>query len=199
MAVSVSLRSAQLSSGNSYKDCGHPCTRHSLHLVDENQHRHHVLADSGCRNTVFNAQPQSAAPYVAQLLAAGVANLRVELTDQPAELVGPLLTSYAALARGERAPDALLAWLDENLVDSTGARCGVTTGSFKPSAERAWASLRPTRYEAKAREGAACAEGRPPAAGPQQQQQQQPGKGQQQRWRRAGRGAAAGKAGRRGG
>ena len=69
-----------LSDGNSYKDCGHPCKRHALHLVDEQQQRHHVLADSGCRNTVFNAQPQSAAPYLGALRDAGVANLRVELT-----------------------------------------------------------------------------------------------------------------------
>ena len=79
----------RLSEGNSYKDCGHPCTRHSLHLVDEHQNRHTVLADSGCRNTVFNAQPQSAAPYLSQLLDAGVRHLRVELTDQPGALVGP--------------------------------------------------------------------------------------------------------------
>ena len=86
-----------LSEGNSYKDCGHPCTRHSLHLVDEHQQRHHVLADSGCRNTVFNSQPQSAAPYLRQLRDAGVRNVRVELTDQPG-LVVPLLERYAALA-----------------------------------------------------------------------------------------------------
>ena len=63
-------------------------TRHSLHLVDEHQQRHHVLADSGCRNTVFNAQPQSAAPYLGQLRNAGVSNLRIELTDQPGGVVG---------------------------------------------------------------------------------------------------------------
>ena len=70
-----------LSNGNSYKDCGHPCKKHSLHLVDEQQQRHHVLADSGCRNTVFNSQPQSAAPYLAQLREAGVRNMRVGLAD----------------------------------------------------------------------------------------------------------------------
>jgi len=154
-----------LSKGNSYKDCGHPCTRHSLHLVDEKQQRHHVLADSGCRNTVFNSQPQSAAPYLAQLREAGVRHMRVELTDQPAELVGPLLERYAALTiggggaqgggergGGERGggADEALEWMDEHLVDSTGHRPGVTTGSFRPSAERAWASLRPTAAEERA-------------------------------------------------
>jgi putative protease len=109
-----------------------------------------VLADSGCRNTVFNAQPQSAAPYVAELLAAGVSHLRIELTDQPAHLVQPLLTRYAELAAGEISAEQLLQWCDANLVDSTGHRPGVTTGSFRPSAECAWASLRPTKAEERA-------------------------------------------------
>ena len=139
-----------LSNGNSYKDCGHPCTRHSLHLVDEQQQRHHVLADSGCRNTVFNSQPQSAAPYLGQLIDAGVRNLRVELTDQPGDIVGPLLQRYAALARGEGEAEKLLKWMQDTLVDSTGHRPGVTTGSFKPSTERTWASLRPTAAEERA-------------------------------------------------
>ena len=150
-----------LSSGNSYKDCGHPCTRHSLHLADEHSHRHLVLADSGCRNTVFNSQPQSAAPYLGALLDAGVRNLRVELTDQPGAVVAPLLQRYAALVRtvtdgeagaGDEAASELLEWLQGNLVDSTGHRPGVTTGSFRPAAERTWASLRPTAAEARAKQ-----------------------------------------------
>ena len=166
----------RLSDGDSYVNCGHPCTRHSLHLVDENQNRHHVLADSGCRNTVFNAQPQSAAPYVGMLRSAGVRHLRVELTDQPSSLVAPLLARYAALARGEgsegpgargqggegvqsgvgagrqvKLAEEMLDWLQANLVDSTGHKPGATTGSFKPSAERAWATLRPTAAEERAR------------------------------------------------
>ena len=107
-------------------------------------------ADSGCRNTVFNSQPQSAAPYVAELLDAGIRNLRVELTDQPGALVGPLLERYAALARGEAEAAPLLEWLQANLVDSTGHKPGVTTGSFRPSTERAWASLRKTAAEERA-------------------------------------------------
>lgn len=50
-----------LSSGNSYKDCGHPCEKHAVHLRDSQGSDHLVLADMGCRNTVFNAQAQSGA------------------------------------------------------------------------------------------------------------------------------------------
>ena len=119
--------------------------------MDEQQQRHHVLADAGCRNTVFNSQPQSAAPYLGALRDAGVRNLRVELTDQPGSLVGPLLRRYAKLARGEGSADELLEWLHANLVDSTGHKPGVTTGSFRPSAEREWASLRPTAAAQRAK------------------------------------------------
>ena len=48
-----------LSDGNSYLDCGHPCESTSVHLRDGNGKDHLVLADEGCRNTVFNAQAQS--------------------------------------------------------------------------------------------------------------------------------------------
>lgn len=48
-----------LSEGNSYVDCGHPCERHDVRLRDDAGAQHLVLADMGCRNTVFNAQAQS--------------------------------------------------------------------------------------------------------------------------------------------
>ena len=48
-----------LSDGNSYLDCGHPCESNSVHLRDGSGKDHLVLADEGCRNTVFNAQAQS--------------------------------------------------------------------------------------------------------------------------------------------
>ena len=47
--------------------------------------------------------------------------------------------------------DRLLEWLQDNLIDSTGHRPGVTTGSFRPAAERAWATLRPPAAEARAK------------------------------------------------
>ena len=163
----------RLSAGDSYKDCGHPCTRHSLHLVDEQQKRHHVLADSGCRNTIFNAQPQTAALYLATLRAAGVRHMRVELTDQPGELVAPLVERYAALARGRR---GWRGWRGRGRgrgrgrrggrdgvargesIDSTGHRPGVTLGSFSPlPSARGRRSGRPRRRRARMLRGADAA------------------------------------------
>lgn len=39
--------------------CGHPCEKSNVHLRDEQGKDHLVLADMGCRNTVFNAAAQS--------------------------------------------------------------------------------------------------------------------------------------------
>jgi putative protease len=43
---------------------------------------HPLKADVGCRNTLFNAVPQSGAEIAPQLLAAGVRHFRIELLDQ---------------------------------------------------------------------------------------------------------------------
>jgi hypothetical protein len=48
-----------------------------------------------CRNTVFNAKAQTAGPYLLDLAAAGFERWRVELVDEPAAFVGPLVTQYA--------------------------------------------------------------------------------------------------------
>jgi len=105
------LFARHLSTGSSYKDCGHPCERHALALRAADGAQHAVLADAGCRNTVFNAQPQSLAAgpmgaadaTFAELAAAGVGHLRIELLNEGPEAVGPLLEAYRTLAGG-RAP-----------------------------------------------------------------------------------------------
>ena len=51
----------ELSSGKDHRDCGRPCERHTLALRDRAGIEHPVLADVGCRNTVFHASSQSAA------------------------------------------------------------------------------------------------------------------------------------------
>jgi len=53
-----------------------------------------VPQPQGCRNTVFNAQAQSGARYLKDLAGAGYGALRVELVDEPPEVVAPLLEGY---------------------------------------------------------------------------------------------------------
>ena len=68
-----------LSKGSNYKDCGHPCETNTVHLRDTDGADHLVLADMGCRNTVFNTQAQSGAQFAQHLM-------------QVCVLVSPILT-----------------------------------------------------------------------------------------------------------
>jgi collagenase-like PrtC family protease len=146
----------QLSEGRSFRDCGHPCETHALHLRDPQGQDHRVLADAGCRNTVFNAAAQSGAADVATLAAACVGGLRVELLDDPPHEVAPLLEAYRRLAEGRDAPKAVLAWL-ETRGDANGAKQGVTHGSLETRPERARADMKQT---AAAGRNAAAGKGR---------------------------------------
>jgi U32 family peptidase len=97
-----------LSEGRDYQTCGRPCERHRLALRDYAGHEHPVVVDVGCRNTVFNARAQSAAPLVPELLALGVRRFRVELVWENAEEVTRTLAAYRKLLRGELSANAAL-------------------------------------------------------------------------------------------
>ena len=83
-----------LSTGNNYTNCGHPCETNTVSLRSMEGDDHLVLADQGCRNTVFNAQVQTGAEYVTEFLQSGIRHYRVELVDESPEYVEPLLTWY---------------------------------------------------------------------------------------------------------
>jgi putative protease len=68
-----------LSKGKDWRDCGRPCDRHKLDLRDRAGARFPVVADAGCRNTVFNAVPQSAAEYIGRTRELGLRRFRIEL------------------------------------------------------------------------------------------------------------------------
>jgi putative protease len=70
---------AVLSPGTNKHNCGRPCDTHEVQLRDRLGVEHPLTADVGCRNTLFNATPQSGAEIVPQLLAAGVREFRIEL------------------------------------------------------------------------------------------------------------------------
>ncbi len=74
-----------LSSGTSYRDCGRPCEKHSLELRDAAGRAHPVMADVGCRNTVFGAEAQEASRHLANWLAAGIRNFRLEFAHESAD------------------------------------------------------------------------------------------------------------------
>jgi putative protease len=91
---------AVLSPGTNKTNCGRPCDDHVVMLRDRIGVEHPLTADVGCRNTLFNAVPQSAAEAVPALLARGVGHFRVELLDESAEAIGDILRCYRDLLAG---------------------------------------------------------------------------------------------------
>jgi putative protease len=71
-----------LSTGTDNTNCGHPCEKHRLAVRDGSGRSHPVMADVGCRNTVFNAELQSAARHLDGFLTAGINDLRLEFVHQ---------------------------------------------------------------------------------------------------------------------
>jgi putative protease len=71
-----------LSKGTTYKDCGRPCESHVVHLRDRVGQKHRLMADVGCRNTLFNGRAQTGARFYADLRTTGLAKFRIELLDE---------------------------------------------------------------------------------------------------------------------
>jgi putative protease len=92
---------AVLSPGTNRTNCGRPCDRHEVRLRDRVGMEHTLKADVGCRNTLFNAVPQSAAEAVPSLLAQGIRHFRLELLADPApHELDALLALYRDLLAG---------------------------------------------------------------------------------------------------
>lgn len=89
-----------LSKGADYKTCGRPCEQHQVALKDRTGLVHPVVVDVACRNTVFNAQAQSAPRVLETLRPLGLARVRVELVRETAEQARTVITAYQALLAG---------------------------------------------------------------------------------------------------
>ncbi|MBO5684289.1 MAG: U32 family peptidase, partial [Akkermansia sp.] len=61
-----------LSNGHSFKDCGQPCDRHKVRIMDRTHAMHYLRSDEACRNTMFNGQAQSAARYAQSMRRCGL-------------------------------------------------------------------------------------------------------------------------------
>jgi U32 family peptidase len=97
-----------LSTGKDFHDCGRPCERHQVDLSDRVGQPHPLIPDVGCRNTVFNAQAQSAAEFIPEMIKLGLRHFRVELLRERGEEVPPLLKRYAEILHGRADPRAAM-------------------------------------------------------------------------------------------
>ena len=116
---------AFLSEGKTHLDCGRPCDRHRVHLRDRVGIAHPLRADAGCRNTLYNAVPQTGAQEYPELLEAGLRHFRVELLEESGEETRRVLHAYAALLSGAKSGENL--WRELRAQ----SQLGVTKGTYR--------------------------------------------------------------------
>lgn len=114
-----------LSPGTNKTNCGRPCDDHVVHLRDRVGKKHTLQADVACRNTLYNAAPQSGAELVSDLKALGVQWFRLELLDETPNEVRETIRLYQGLLSAKISPQEV--WQKLNAVN----RVGVTRGTLE--------------------------------------------------------------------
>jgi putative protease len=85
-----------LSTGTTYRDCGRPCEQHRVALRDSHGRAHPVVADVGCRNTVFGAEAQQASAHMDLWRASGIGHFRLEFVHESARQVQEITAAFRA-------------------------------------------------------------------------------------------------------
>lgn len=96
-----------LSTGTTFKDCGRPCEHHRVAVRDLTGRAHPVIADVGCRNTVFGAEAQEASLHLAEWLDAGILHFRLEFVHESAAQVAAITRAFASALSLRSTPDQL--------------------------------------------------------------------------------------------
>jgi len=115
---------AFMSNGRTFLDCGRPCEKHRVHLRDRVGIEHPLRVDVGCRNTLYNATPQTGAQFFDELLAAGLRSFRIELLEENAAESRRVIESYQRLLTGAETGDNLWRSLNAH------SQLGVTRGTY---------------------------------------------------------------------
>jgi putative protease len=113
-----------LSDGHSYLDCGRPCEKHRVALRDASGRPHPVMADVGCRNTVFGAEAQEASAHLDSWRRAGIRHFRLEFAHETAGEVERVTRVWQRALAGEMSAAELAGELKRI------APHGVTEGSL---------------------------------------------------------------------
>jgi putative protease len=85
---------------------------------------HPLKADVGCRKTLLNAVPQTAAEHLPRLVSHGVRHLRIEFLDDDPASVGRIIGLYRDAIEARRDPKTLWRYLKAS------SQYGVTRGSL---------------------------------------------------------------------
>jgi putative protease len=102
---------ALLSKGNSFRDCGKPCEKHQLKLRDQYGNWQFIKADQECRNTMFNANAQSAAGFVARWAELGLGSARLEALGESGPELIRKISAYQDFLSGAKPSAEVLAEL----------------------------------------------------------------------------------------
>ena len=116
---------AVLSPGTNKTNCGRPCDVHEVKLRDQIGMEHPLTADVGCRNTLFNATPQSGAELVPVLRQRGIADYRIELLQEIEQEIPRVIELYRSLLDGEISGTEV--WTQLKALN----RVGVTRGTLE--------------------------------------------------------------------
>lgn len=92
---------AFMSNGNSFKDCGKPCEKHTVELKDMFGNFHQIKADQECRNTMFKSVPQSAVKFLKDWTKLGVNKFRFEALHEDSSELKNKLDVYLKLMSGD--------------------------------------------------------------------------------------------------
>ena len=123
-----------LGTGRDFHSCGRPCEKHLVALGDHVGLQHPVVVDVGCRNTVFNAQAQSAAHLVPELIRRGVKRFRVELVRETRGETAQVLAAWQQQLDGTQTASELAARIGAH------EQFGVTAGTLRTLAPAAKAA-----------------------------------------------------------
>jgi putative protease len=117
---------AFMSKGKDYRDCGRPCDKHEVELLDRVGQRHALKADVGCRNTVFNGRAQTGAEFFGKFVGLGVTSFRLEFLNQSPSEVKQTIQSYDRLRQGKISGEEL--WRELKLTSQLGVTRGTMGG-----------------------------------------------------------------------
>ncbi len=90
-----------LSEGTDNTNCGHPCETHRLAVRDHAGREHPVMADVGCRNTVFGAEAQTDSAAIKQWQSSGITDFRLEFVHQTESQVIAIAAAFVSYLNDE--------------------------------------------------------------------------------------------------
>ncbi len=96
-----------LSEGTDNTNCGHPCETHRVAVRDQQGRSHPVMADVGCRNTVFGAEAQTDPGAIGKWRECGITNFRIEFVHQTPEQVKAITALWGEFLMSESTAESV--------------------------------------------------------------------------------------------